>query len=406
MTRHRLGLACVAWAALALALALAPAHAAGTYDPGASDTEIRLGNSAPYSGNLSQTSMGSKIATAYFKMLNDKGGINGRKIIFKSYDDSYNPARTVEQVRRLVEEDKVLLVFSIPGTPTNLAAERYLNQRKIPQLFAAAGASRLHDPAHYPYTIGFIPSYVGEGTIYGRYITATMPDAKIGVLRQDDDYGRDFLDGLTRGLADKAKSMIVADVTYQPTDPSVYSQIASLQGSGANLFVNITTPKFAAQAIARAYDIGWKPTQFLNDVSSSIGAVLKPAGLDKAKGIISAEFIKDFSDPEWANDKGVQEFAAFMKDDAPDFDPHDKFTAEGFVEAQLISEVLRRCGDELTHENVMRQVTQLDHVAFGMLLPGITITVTPTNYNTIANQQLVRFNGTSWERFGAVLSGL
>jgi branched-chain amino acid transport system substrate-binding protein len=403
MTIRRFGLAalaCIAWAALGAA------HAAGKYDPGASDTEIRLGNSAPYSGNLSQTSMGSKIASAYFKMLNDKGGINGRKIVFKSYDDAYNPARTVEQVRRLVEEDKVLLVFSIPGTPTNLAVQRYLNQRKIPQLFAAAGASRLHDPEHYPYTIGFIPSYVGEGTIYGRYITANTPDAKIGVLRQDDDYGRDFLDGLKRGLADKAKAMIVADVTYQPTDPSVYSQIASLQGSGANLFVNITTPKFAAQAIARADEIGWKPTQFLNDVSSSIGAVLKPAGLDKAKGIISAEFIKDFSDPEWANDKGVQDFGAFMKTYAPDFDPHDKFTAEGFTEAQLISEVLRRCGDDLTHENVMRQVTHLDHVAFGMLLPGITITVTPTNYNTIANQQLVRFNGKSWERFGTVLSGL
>ncbi|HXQ50685.1 MAG TPA: ABC transporter substrate-binding protein [Stellaceae bacterium] len=399
------------WLAIASSLLVAAAFgggakAAGTYDPGATDTTITIGNSAPYSGNLSATSMGSKVATAYFKMLNDKGGINGRKIIFKSYDDGYNPARTVEQVRRLVEEDQVLLVFSIPGTPTNLAVERYLNQKKVPQLFAAAGASRLHDYEHYPYTVGFIPSYVGEGTIYGRYIAANMPDAKIGVLRQDDDYGRDFLDGLERGLADKAKAMIVADVTYQPTDPAVYSQVATLQGSGATHFVNITTPKFAAQAIARAYDIGWKPVQFLNSVSYSIGAVIEPAGPEKAKGVISAIIAKDFSDPAWANDPGVQEFAAFMKQYAPDFDPHDSFTGQGYIEVQLISEVLRRCGDNLTHENIMRVVTSLDHVTFGMLLPGISITLTPTNYNTIASQQLVRFDGTSWVRFDQPLSGL
>jgi branched-chain amino acid transport system substrate-binding protein len=400
MMLHRL-----AAAAAVASLALAAAHAAGPYDPGASDTEIVIGNSAPYSGNLSATSMGSKVALAYFKMLNDKGGINGRKVTFKSYDDAYNPARTVEQVRRLVEEDKVLLVFMIPGTPTNLSVQKYLNQRKIPQLFAAAGASRLHDPKEYPYTIGFIPSYVGEGTIYGRYIAATMPDAKIGVLRQDDDYGGDFLSGLKHGLGDK-QSMVISDVTYQPTDPAVYSQMVTLQGSGANVFVNITTPKFAAQAITRAFDIGWKPTQFLNDVSSSIGAVLQPAGLDKAKGIVSAEFIKDFSDPEWADDPGLQAFAAFMKSYGAEFDPHDKFTVEGYTEAQLLSEVLSRCGDELTHENIMKQVTHMDHVAFGMLLPGITVNITPTDYNTIANQQLVRFNGKSWERFGQVLSGL
>jgi branched-chain amino acid transport system substrate-binding protein len=293
----------------------------------------------------------------------------------------------------------------IPGTPTNLSVQKYLNQRKIPQLFAAAGASRFHVPQDYPYTIGFTPSYVGEGTIYGRYIAANMPDAKIGVLRQDDDYGRDFLDGLKRGLAAK-EAMIISDVTYQPTDPSVYSQVVSLQGSGANIFVNITTPKFAAQAIARAYDIGWKPTQFLNSVSQSIGAVLEPAGLDKSKGVISAAYVKDFSDPAWADDPGLKEFAAFIKSSAPEFDPRDSFTVGGFIEAQLISEVLRRCGDELTHENVMKQVTHLDHVALGMLLPGITVTVTPTDYNTLANEQLVRFNGTSWERFGMVLSGL
>jgi len=393
-------------AALALAsLALVPAHAAGTYDPGASDTEIVIGNSAPYSGNLSQTSMGSKVALAYFKMLNDKGGINGRKITFKSYDDGYNPARTVEQVRRLVEEDKVLLIFMIPGTPTNISVEKYLNQRKVPQLFAAGGASRMHDPKEYPYTIGFTPSYVGEGTIYGRYIASHMPSAKIGVLRQDDDYGRDFSDGLRHGLADK-QSMIVSDATYQPTDPSVDSQVISLKGSGADVFVNITTPKFAAQAISRAFDIGWKPTQFLNSVSQSIGAVLQPAGLDKSQGLISAAYVKDFSDPAWADDPGVKEFAAFMKSYAPEFDPNDSFTVGGYIEAQLISEVLRRCGNELTHENVMKQVTQMDHVAFGMLLPGITVTITPTDYNTLANEQLVRFTGKSWERFGAVLSGL
>jgi branched-chain amino acid transport system substrate-binding protein len=399
------------WRGFAVALVLTTTISAGAasaapkYDTGASDTEIRIGNSAPYSGALSATSTGSKVAAAYFKMLNEHGGINGRKITFFSYDDGYNPARTVEQVRRLVEEDKVLLVYSIPGTPTNLAVERYLNQRKIPQLFAASGASKLRDPKDFPYTTGFIPSYVGEGTIYGRYITANIPNAKIGVLRQDDDYGRDFLDGVKRGLGDKI-SMLVSDQTYQPTDPSVDSQVTTLQGTGADVFIDITTPKFAAQAIRKVFDLGWKPTHFLNDVSSSIGAVLAPAGLDKSKGIISADFIKDYSDPEWANDPGLKEFSAFMKQYAPDFDPHDKFTVEGFIEAQLITEVLRRCGDNLTHENVMNQVTHLDHVTFGMLLPGVTITITPDDYNTIANQQLVRFNGKSWERFGQVLSGL
>jgi branched-chain amino acid transport system substrate-binding protein len=395
-------------AALLAALLIAgagAAHAAGTYDVGASDTEIRIGNSAPYSGNLSQTSTGSKIATAYFKMLNEHGGINGRKIAFSSYDDGYNPARTVEQVRRLVEQDKVLLIFMIPGTPTNLAVEKYLNQRKIPQLFAAAGASLLRDPAEFPYTVGFTPSYVGEGTIFGRYIAANMPNAKIGMLRQDDDYGRDFLDGVKRGLGAKT-SMLTSDVTYQPTDPTVESQVVSLQGTGADVFINVTTPKFAAQSIRKAYDIGWHPTQFLNDVSSSIGAVIKPAGPEKAKGIISAAYVKDFSDPGWASDPGLKEFAAFMKESAPDFDPNDSFTVGGFMEAQLIAEVLRRCGDDLTHANVMRQVTQLDHVKIGMLLPGITVTVTPTNYNTIADQQLVKFDGKDWERFSEVMSGL
>ncbi|HUK61251.1 MAG TPA: ABC transporter substrate-binding protein [Stellaceae bacterium] len=394
-----------AFAAAVLVACAGPAHAAGTYDIGASDTEIRIGNSAPYSGNLSQTSTGSKIAMAYFKMLNEHGGINGRKITFLSYDDGYNPARTVEQVRRLVEQDKVLLIFMIPGTPTNLSVEKYLNQRKIPQLFAAAGASQLRDPGEFPYTVGFTPSYVGEGTIFGRYIVANMPNAKIGMLRQDDDYGRDFLDGIKRGLGDKA-SMLISDVTYQPTDPTVESQVVSLQGTGADVFVNVTTPKFAAQSIRKAYDIGWHPTQFLNDVSISIGAVLKPAGLEKAKGIISAAYVKDFGDPTWANDPGVKEFASFMKEYASEFDPNDSFTVGGFMEAQLLAEVLRRCGDDLTHANVMRHVTQLDHVKLGMLLPGITVTVTPTNYNTIADEQLVKFNGTDWGRFSKVMSGL
>jgi branched-chain amino acid transport system substrate-binding protein len=391
-------------AALTLMLTAGTTIAAGTYDPGASDTEIKIGNTAPYSGPLSTTSMGSKIMTAYAKMLNEHGGINGRKITWISYDDGYNPARTVEGVRRLVEQDQVLAIHSIPGTPTNLAVQRYLNERKIPQLFAAAGASRFHDKAHYPWTIGFIPSYHGEGVIYGRYILANLKDAKIGILRQADDYGRDFLEGIKAGLGDKATSMIVADITYEPTDPTVDSQVVSLQGSGATVFINVTTPKFAAQAIRKAADIGWHPVQFLNDVSSSIGAVLNPAGPDKAVGIISAEFIKDFHDPAWADDKGRAEFAAFMKQYAPEFDPNDKFTAEGFIEAQLITEVLRRCGDNLTRANVMKQATSIDHMPLGMLLPGITINT--TGYNTIENQQLVKFDGKTWVRFGEILSGL
>jgi branched-chain amino acid transport system substrate-binding protein len=258
---------------------------------------------------------------------------------------------------------------------------------------------------HYPYTVGFVPTYYGEGTIYGRYIVQHWPNAKIGVLRQDDDYGRDFLDGVKRGLGPKA-GLIISDMTYQPTDPTVESQVVSLKGSGADLFINITTPKFAAQSIRKAAEIGWRPTQFLNDVSSSIGAVLIPAGPQNAVGIISADYVKDITDPAWSGDPAVAEFLDFMKHYAPQFDPKDKFTETGFLEAQLISEVLRRCGDTLTHENVMRQVTHLDHVKFGLLLPGITINVTPTDYNTIANEQLVRFDGKYWERFGEVMSGL
>jgi len=393
------------WLSALMGIAAAPALAAGSYDTGASDTEIKIGNSAPYSGNLSQTSAGSKIALAYFKMLNAHGGINGRKVTFISYDDGYNPARTVEQVRRLVEQDGVLLIFSIPGTPTNLAVQKYLNDRHVPQLFAAAGASRLHDPVHYPYSLGFIPTYYGEGTIYGRYIAANMPDAKIGVLRQDDDYGRDFLDGVKRGLGDKS-GLIISDTTYQPTDPTVESQVVSLKGTGADVFINITTPKFAAQAIRTAAQIDWHPTQFLNDTSSSIGAVLVPAGPKNAIGIISADYVKDITDPAWTGDPAIKEFLDFMHNYAPEFDPKDKFTETGYLEAQVISEVLRRCGDNLTHENVMKVVTHLDHVSFGLLLPGITVNVSPTDYNTIANEQLARFDGNFWVRFGGVLSGL
>ena len=396
-------LACAS-AALALALAASPAAAQKKYDPGASDTEIKVGNTMPYSGPASAYGTIGKAEAAYFKKINDEGGINGRKINFISLDDGYSPPKTVEMVRRLVEQDEVLLVFQTLGTPSNTAIHKYMNAKKVPQLFVATGATKWNDPQNYPWTMGWQPNYQTETTIYAKHILKTKPNAKIGVLYQNDDYGKDYLKGLKDGLGDKAKSMIVAEVSYEVSDPTVDSQVVQLQGSGADVFVNITTPKFAAQAIRKVFDIGWKPVHYLNNVSLSVGSVLTPAGLDKSVGIISSNYGKDPTDPQWDNDPQMLEWRAFMKKYYPDGSLTDASNTYGYSAARTLVQVLKQCGDNLTRENVMKQAANLKNFDTGMGLPGILINTGPKDFAPIQAVQLMRFDGKSWIRFGEVIS--
>ena len=396
-------LACAS-AALALALAAAPAAAQKKYDPGASDTEIRIGQTMPYSGPASAYGTIGKAEAAYFKMINEQGGINGRKINFISLDDAYSPPKTVEMVRRLVEQDEVLLVFQTLGTPSNTAIQKYMQAKKVPQLFVATGATKWNDAAGNPWTMGWQPNYQTETTIYAKHILKEKPNAKIGVLYQNDDYGKDYLKGLKDGLGDKAKTMIVAEVSYEVSDPTVDSQIVQLQGSGADVFVNITTPKFAAQAIRKAFDIGWKPVHYLNNVSTQIGSVLTPAGLDKSVGLISTAYIKDPLDTQWANDPAILEWTAFMKKHYPDGSLIDNSNVYGYTVAQTLVQVLKQCGDNLTRENVMKQAASLKDFAPNTLLPGIKINTGPKDFAPIESVQLMRFDGKSWVRFGNVIS--
>ena len=391
-------------AALALALAAAPAAAQKKYDPGASDTEIRIGQTMPYSGPASAYGTIGKAEAAYFKMINEQGGINGRKINFISLDDAYSPPKTVEMVRRLVEQDEVLLVFQTLGTPSNTAIQKYMQAKKVPQLFVATGATKWNDPAGNPWTMGWQPNYQTETTIYAKHILKEKPNAKIGVLFQNDDYGKDYLKGLKDGLGDKAKSMIVAEVSYEVSDPTVDSQIVQLQGSGADVFVNITTPKFAAQAIRKAFDIGWKPVHYLNNVSTQIGSVLTPAGLEKSVGLISTAYIKDPLDAQWVNDPSIVEWTAFMKKHYPDGSLIDNSNVYGYTVAQTLVQVLRQAGDNLTRENVMKQAASLKDFAPNTLLPGVKINTGPKDFAPIESVQLMRFDGKSWVRFGNVIS--
>jgi len=389
-------------AAIALGLALPSALAQKKYDPGASDTEIKVGNTMPYSGPASAYGTIGKAEAAYFRKINDEGGINGRKVNFISLDDGYSPPRTVEMVRRLVEQDEVLLVFQTLGTPSNTAIHKYMNAKKVPQLFVATGATKWNDPQNYPWTMGWQPNYQTETRIYAKHILATRPNAKIGVLYQNDDYGKDYLKGLKDGLGDKAK-MIVAEVSYEVSDPTVDSQIVQLQASGADVFVNITTPKFAAQAIRKVYDIGWKPAQYLNNVSQSVGSVLTPAGLEKSVGIISSNYGKDPTDPQWDNDPGMNEWRAFMKKYYPDGSLTDSFNVYGYSVARTLVQVLKQCGDNLTRENVMKQAANLKDFDTGMALPGIRINTSPSDFAPIQAVQLMRFDGKTWVRFGDII---
>jgi branched-chain amino acid transport system substrate-binding protein len=390
-------------AGLLLALAAFPAAAQKKYDPGASDTEIKIGNTNPYSGPASAYGTIGKTIAAYFKMVNEQGGINGRKVNFISYDDGYSPPKTVEMARKLVEQDQVLFLFQTLGTPPNTAIHKYMNMRKVPQLHVATGATKWNDPKNFPWTMGWQPNYQDEAKIYARYLLESRPNAKIGILYQNDDYGKDYLKGIKDGLGAKAKSMIVAEASYEVTDPTVDSQVVQLQASGADVFFNITTPKFAAQAIRKAYDIGWKPLHFLNNVSTQVGSVLKPAGLEKSVGLISTAYHKDPTDKQWQNDAAMKKWEAFMKKYYPEGSLIESSNVYGYTVAATLHQVLKQCGDNLTRANVMKQAAAMKGVRIDTLLPGVTISTSEQDFAPIQSVQLMRFNGTSWERFGEVL---
>ncbi len=402
ISRRRLLQTTAASAALLATRAL-PARAANA--PGVTDKEIKIGQTMPYSGPASSYGAIGKAELAYFKKVNDEGGINGRMINLLSLDDGYSPPKTVEQIRRLVEQDQVAFIFQSLGTPSNSAIQKYLNDHKVPQLFVATGATKWADPKHFPWTIGWQPNYQTEAHIYAKHLLADKPGAKIGILFQNDDYGKDYVIGLKDGLGDKAKSMIVREESYEVSDPTIDSQIVSLQDSGADTFLNATTPKFAAQAIRKAYDIGWKPLHFLNNVSISVGTVLTPAGLEKSVGVITADYRKDPTDPRWKDDAGYKQWLAFMQKYMPDADLGDNDYPYGMMAAMTMTQVLKQCGDDLSRENIMKQAASLHDLELPMLLPGIKLNTSADNFSPIKQMQLQRFNGKTWELFGDVLSG-
>jgi branched-chain amino acid transport system substrate-binding protein len=386
--------------ALVLTLGLALPVAARAADPGVTATEIKIGHTNPYSGNLSAYGTIGKVIAAYFKKVNDEGGINGLKINFISYDDGYLPTKTMEMVRWLVEQDQVALPFQPFGTPSNTAIHRYMNEKKVPQLFVATSATKWNDPRNFPWTMGWQPNYQTEGRIYASYILKNVPNARIGVLYPNDDFGKDYLKGFEDGLGDAAKKLIVMEQSYEPTDATVDSQIVNLKNSGANVFFNITIPTFAAQAIKKAHDVGWKPTHFLNNTSTSVSAVLKVAGIEASKGLITAQYLKDPTDPRWKNDQGYKDWLAFMKKYYPEGNPKDGFNVYGYSVAQTMVQVLKQCGNDLSRVNVMKQAANLRDFSVPMLLPGIKINTSPTDYAPIEQEQLAKFNGERWVLFG------
>jgi ABC-type branched-subunit amino acid transport system substrate-binding protein len=398
----RLTMASAAFALLAASSSGALAQK--KYDVGATDTEIKIGNIMPYSGPASAYGVIGKTEAAYFKKINDAGGINGRKINFISYDDAYSPPKAVEQARKLVESDEVLFIFNSLGTPSNSAIQKYMNSKKVPQLFVATGATKWNDPKNFPWTMGWQPSYQSETQIYAKYLLKEKPDAKIAVLYQNDDYGKDYLKGLKDGLGAKAASMIIAEESFETTEPTVDSHIVKLKASGADVFVDIATPKFAAQAIKKVAEIEWKPLHFLNNVSASVGSVIKPAGMANAQEIISAAYLKDASDPQWNNDPGMKDFYAFLAKDFPEGDKLDQGTVVGYGVAQTLVEVLKQCGDDLTRENIMKQAANLKGFRTEVMLPGIKIDTSATDFAPISSLQLMRFKGERWNLFGDVIS--
>jgi len=371
------------------------------YGPGADDKEIKIGGISPYSGPASSYGTIGKGIKAYFDKVNAEGGINGRKLNFISYDDGYNPSRTVEMARKLVEQDEVLFIFNVLGTPTNSAIHKYMNQQKVPQLFNATGATKWGDPKAYPWTIGWQPSYQSEAFIYAQHILDTKPNAKIGIIYQNDDYGRDYLKGFEDGLGDKAKTMIVKKVSYEATDATIDSQMVDLKASGADTFFNITIPKFAAQAIKKAADIGWKPTHYLNGVSASVGSTIIPAGPENAVGVITAYYLKDPTDSAWQATPEYKDWLTWMQKYFPGGDLKDANNVFAYAVSQTLVEVLKKCGDNLTRENIMRQAASLDHTS-PMLLPGVNVKTGSDDFFPIERQQLQRWDGKNWVRFGKI----
>ncbi|HEV8144489.1 MAG TPA: ABC transporter substrate-binding protein [Methylomirabilota bacterium] len=388
---------------IAVAVGLVTALAVGpvlAQTPGVTATEIKIGNTNPYSGPASAYGTIGKALGAYFKKVNEEGGINGRKINYITYDDAYSPPKTVEMVRKLVEQDQVALLFQTLGTPTNSAIHKYMNQQKVPHLFVATGATKWNDPKTFPWTMGFQPNYQTEGHIYAQYVMKNVKDPKIGVLFQNDDYGKDYVKGLKDGLGEAAKKLIVLEQSYEVTDPTIDSQIVNLKNSGANVFYNVTIPKFAVQAIKKSHDIGWKPLHLLNNVSSSLGTVLKPAGLEASRGLITALYMKEITDPQWKNDKGFQDWQAWMKKYYPEGAMDDQANAYAYNVAILLTHTLKQCGNDLSRENIMRQAASLKNVELPMLLPGIKVNTSATDFAPIEQEQLAKFDGERWVLFG------
>jgi branched-chain amino acid transport system substrate-binding protein len=397
-------LAAFSTAIIFLAAGQGSAFAQKRYDTGATDTEIKIGNTMPYSGPASAYGVIGLTQAAYFRKINAEGGINGRKITFISYDDAFNPAKTVEQARKLVESDGFLLIFSSLGTPTNSAIQRYLNEKKVPQLFVSSGATKWNNPHGFPWTIGWLPNYQSEARIYARYILKEKPNARIAVLYQNDDYGKDYLKGLKDGLGDKAAPMIVAEDAYDINEPTIDTHIVKMKSLNADVFVDITGPKFAAQAIRKAAEIGWKPLHILNNTSVSVGMVMKPAGFDASQGIISSWYMKDPTDPRWKNDPGMRELNTFIDNYYPEANRTDAAVIYAYTMAQALHHVLMACGDDLTRENAMKQAASIKDLELGGLLPGIKVNTSATHFAPLSQLQLARFKGDTWERFGDIIS--
>jgi len=397
LSRQQLRIAAFSTAVIAFAATSGSALAQKKYDTGATDTEIKLGNIMPYSGPASAYGVIGKIEDAYFKMINEQGGINGRKINFISYDDSYSPPKAVEQARKLVESDEVLLLFGPLGTPSNSAIQKYANSKKVPQLFVATGATKFGDAKDFPWTMGWQPPYQSEGRIYAKYLLKEKPDAKIAIMYQNDDFGKDLLKGLKDGLGDKAASMIVAEESYEVSEPTIDSHIVKLKSSGADVYFSMTTPKFSAQSIKKVAEIGWKPMYFQSNVGASVGSVLQPAGFENAQGILSAAYAKDGADAQWDNDEGMKKFYAFLAKYAPEANKADGSVVFGYGQAQTMVQVLKQAGDNLTRENIMKQAANLRDFRLGLLLPNSRINTSATDYRVVTYMQLQRFNGASWD---------
>ena len=402
--RQKLRIAAFTTAILAFAATGGIALAQKKYDTGASDSEIKVGNIMPYSGPASAYGIIGKTEAAYFQMINEKGGINGRKVNFITYDDAYSPPKAVEHARKLVESDEVLLVFNPLGTPSNTAIQKYLNAKKVPQLFVATGAAKWNDPKHFPWTMGWQPNYQDEARIYAKYLLKEKPDAKVAVLYQNDDFGKDYVKGFKEGLGDKAKSMIVVEESYEVSEPTIDSHIVKIKASGADTLMDFTTPKFAAQTIKKNGELNWKPLHIVTNVSISVGAVMRPAGFEHGQGVLSAAYLKDGADPQWNNDEGMKKWIAFVDKYMPGANKADSGLVYGYGAAQTLHKVLEMAGDNLTRANVMKQAASLKDFQIDVALPGVKINTSATDFAPIQQVRMMRFKGEKWELFGDIIS--